>query len=1349
MKTITKLLILAMLVTMSFTGIAQAQTFYDVNETAWYYDYVEELVSQGVLSGYDNGTFGPEDDLTRAQAAKVVVLAFIGEVDSSYDAGFWDVSDDAWYEDYVNTAAMYGITSGYTDDNGDATGEFGPDDDITRAAFVKMVVSAAGLDPDSTGGPHFSDVDPGAWYYGYVETAYNNSVVDGYDDGSFGPGNNVNRAEASKVTVNGQNPESRPSGDDDDDDDDECPEGYEVDQDLGVCVDEDGCEEDYSYDGSVCVDGNGCELGEDWDADAAECVVPPNVGTLLVEMGEVVSGSSVPKGATSIEMLNVTFTASGDDIELDGFTVHRTGVGAPADFDFLYLYDGAERLTYGRSIANDDNEATFGSLNIDLSDGESITLTVIADFASTATTGDENALEIVNVDKINSDAAEVTGVFPMEGEVFSIAGASAGTITISKQGSVPDPTIGEEAAEVAEFQLTAASENMAVTRISLTVKGVSNDSLANLQLMQGSDVLAIASEVNNDDLVVFEIEGNYDCDDYNHSGDGYCVGKGNSRTFNVFADITDSADRADTLKLYLDESTDLEAVGLSYGFGAQVTYGDYDNSADDGTDATHSTIQGGQFTISNNGPNSGDVAINAEDAILNKMTFTSEGNVEIRQLQATITADTLTGSGLVDGVVANFTDIKLVRLDDEDNVVETLMGPAELTVGGNDGSQTVTWTDSWSMDAGESVDVAITCDVANYTSLDSTTVYATLVAISGTDGIRNSDTNEYVPTDDIVPSSAIAGNIMTAKSASLAIALASYPTSDTFVKGSDDVNLARFTFTAGDAMDVTVSSIVLAGYLDEDGDGTYTQGTDNSVDIKNVVTSVWLEDEDGNQLDNARSFSAGDATFNALAWTIEAGTTEVLNVYGDVSNSAFYNSTNDFVAVDIDSAASDITSEDVEGNSLTETGDNPNGTATNPNVAMTISGGGTFAIAEATADPIETQIAAQGAEDLLVGRFKLTAADEDFEVKKLTFTSAGTVNGTAVTNIPTTDPTTVDNILSLTLKYPTDVDDPDNLNGEKEISMSGTNVKFTNLGVMVPKDDSVYVELYANLNDHNRDGGGLDSDDGMTFRLNTGDAEGEAYGDFSATGQGSGTGYTEDEVSDVTLSNTTYVYRTIPTVANDTSLGSSLILGPNQEVYRFTVSADSNENVVLQYLTLDVSVTGITTGNSVNSLTNTASEDAFYTDGYCGSPPATAGATYDTAPWYITQYGLSTVVGTGCYDPYNNVAKFELNSSNGTANSGAIVGQGSSKTFSVYADLYDANANIANETISIRIHNDTTYYAATTLLGLKGTNVTGLSTTGMIWSDYGASSGTHGAQTSEWMTGYKVPGMPVSYVTLS
>jgi hypothetical protein len=69
-----------------------------------------------------------------------------------------------------------------------------------------MVVSAFGWAANTTGGPHFTDVPRSDPFYSYIETAFNHTVISGYGDGTFRPGNPVTRAQLSKILYQAMNP---------------------------------------------------------------------------------------------------------------------------------------------------------------------------------------------------------------------------------------------------------------------------------------------------------------------------------------------------------------------------------------------------------------------------------------------------------------------------------------------------------------------------------------------------------------------------------------------------------------------------------------------------------------------------------------------------------------------------------------------------------------------------------------------------------------------------------------------------------------------------------------------------------------------------------------------------------------------------------------------------------------------------------------------------------------------------------------------------------------------------------------------------------------------------------------
>jgi hypothetical protein len=108
---------------------------------------------------------------------------------------FSDVHPGDYFYEAVIYLACHGAISGYSD------GTFRPYNNTTRAQLCKIIVLAEGWPIDTSGGPHFSDVPPANPFYDYIETAYNHEIISGYSDGTFRWGNNVTRAQLSKIVV--------------------------------------------------------------------------------------------------------------------------------------------------------------------------------------------------------------------------------------------------------------------------------------------------------------------------------------------------------------------------------------------------------------------------------------------------------------------------------------------------------------------------------------------------------------------------------------------------------------------------------------------------------------------------------------------------------------------------------------------------------------------------------------------------------------------------------------------------------------------------------------------------------------------------------------------------------------------------------------------------------------------------------------------------------------------------------------------------------------------------------------------------------------------------------------------
>ncbi len=139
MKNLKKIAALVIVLAMALSSVAFA--FTDVAEDAGYYEAVEVMSALGLLKGYEDGTFGPDKTITRAEFAAVVVRA-LGMEDAAAGAVantmFTDVTSSHWAAGYVQIANQQGIIAGYGD------GIFGPEDEVTYEQAVKMIVCALG-----------------------------------------------------------------------------------------------------------------------------------------------------------------------------------------------------------------------------------------------------------------------------------------------------------------------------------------------------------------------------------------------------------------------------------------------------------------------------------------------------------------------------------------------------------------------------------------------------------------------------------------------------------------------------------------------------------------------------------------------------------------------------------------------------------------------------------------------------------------------------------------------------------------------------------------------------------------------------------------------------------------------------------------------------------------------------------------------------------------------------------------------------------------------------------------------------------------------------------------------------
>jgi hypothetical protein len=179
------------------TRTESSATFTDISGH-WAEQYIENLYSDCVIDGKTPQTFAPDQQVTRAEITKMVFNNFIENLNqSSTDSlPFTDLDPNAWYVGYIQKAYANNLISGYMDNT------FKPNQPITRAEALKVILLGAGKTIINEDNLEFQDIASSAWYYNYISTAVKLGIIDGYTINGqkfFKPDSPITRAEVTKL----------------------------------------------------------------------------------------------------------------------------------------------------------------------------------------------------------------------------------------------------------------------------------------------------------------------------------------------------------------------------------------------------------------------------------------------------------------------------------------------------------------------------------------------------------------------------------------------------------------------------------------------------------------------------------------------------------------------------------------------------------------------------------------------------------------------------------------------------------------------------------------------------------------------------------------------------------------------------------------------------------------------------------------------------------------------------------------------------------------------------------------------------------------------------------------------
>lgn len=159
----------------------------------WAQKNINELIASGIAGGYPDGSFRPDNTITRAEFATMLVKAF--NLQKQGGKVFAD-SEQHWAKEYISRATASGVVSGYDAEN------FGPDKLITREQMAVMISKAAKVLLKAEA-MHFADsASISEWAKEAVLAANQSGIMKGYPDNTIRPQGSASRAEAVTVIVN-------------------------------------------------------------------------------------------------------------------------------------------------------------------------------------------------------------------------------------------------------------------------------------------------------------------------------------------------------------------------------------------------------------------------------------------------------------------------------------------------------------------------------------------------------------------------------------------------------------------------------------------------------------------------------------------------------------------------------------------------------------------------------------------------------------------------------------------------------------------------------------------------------------------------------------------------------------------------------------------------------------------------------------------------------------------------------------------------------------------------------------------------------------------------------------------
>lgn len=647
----------------------------------------------------------------------------------------------------------------------------------------------------------------------------------------------------------------------------------------------------------------------------------------------VISTPTVDKNAQAmVPFLKLNFSASADGAaEVTSLKLKRTGISNDTDLDGLFLYDGDTRLTDSTSLTS--NYVTFNNSNglFEIPAGGTKTITVYGDLYYDASSGKTIGLTLEGASHVTSNAATVSGSFPMNGNLMSTASVSdLGYVTFSSKDTpgAADTSItpGDSEQEVWKFTMQGSEQDLEVEKLVLTAVGsIQSDDLQDFSLYVNSEEVASVAAMNEDNEVTFDL-----------SDSPIEISKGQSKVVSLRAKVTGGSTRE--FYFSIQNQHDILVKDANYNVYVEpYTGGSW--SIQKPTSTYDWKVAAGSLSVSKSTESpTEDVVVDGTNVTLGIFDFRAAGeNIKVKNLDVSV--DT---TGTIKGGLDN------AKIYADDVQVGTTKDLTDANYDGTGDEVNFTFGSTFIVPKGETVKVKVIADIKTATSTSFSGDESLTVNIE-----TNADNCQQMSSLGALtaPSSAVPANAVNVNAASLSVTKYTGYGDQTVVAGSNEVKLGSFVVVAGASEGVDVSSV------------TVTLSADEAA----TVTNMYLEDAvTGEQLGDVKVTPSTSNIFS-VSVDLDASGAKVINLKGDVKSGSNVGTWQ--AEVDADGTGK------VTGNAVAAS----SGTGT---AVQTITVGSGSITASSGSQPASAILLA-GSTDNKVASYTFSATNESYTVEKL------------------------------------------------------------------------------------------------------------------------------------------------------------------------------------------------------------------------------------------------------------------------------------------------------------------------------------------------------------------------------